>query len=316
MNKKLILFGVLLLILVFSVSYVSAEKINDNSTIFEDSFNAEVNLEVDIDSSNDDFNSNNILGDSSSQEELKDTGSDEIIVNDWNELQYYCSLSDKDYTLRLKENTNYYPTNVKDSNYQIKINNNIKIIGSNGSYIGDSTPYGGVYHESDSRYITYIPIIVEGTAIDVILENITFKWIHTFKQPDSIVIQLYSGGTTLIKGCTFDTIDTILGAGSVVHLKKGEAVLENCSFVNNNVPKACIMVSEGQEMIMRDCYFYNNYGNEHSTCGMNWGTLAMYNTKFYKNRSVAWAGGITTYGAGITNIYNYTFADNVAGWNG
>ncbi|WP_405307085.1 Ig-like domain repeat protein, partial [Methanobrevibacter sp.] len=207
-------------------------------------------------------------------------------------------------------------TNPKDSNYQIKINNNVKIIGSNGSYIGDSTPDGGIYHESNSRYITYIPILAEGTAIDIILENITFKWIHTFKQPDSIVMQLCSGGTTLIKGCTFDTIDTVVGAGSVVYLKKGEAVLKNCSFVNCNVPKACVMVSSNQEMIMRDCYFYNNYGYEHSTCGMNWGTLTMYNTKFYKNRSVTWAGGITTYGEGVTNIYNCNFTDNVAGWNG
>jgi hypothetical protein len=310
MNKKLILWGVLL-ILIFCVSHVSAEDISDNSTICEETANIGSNLEV-----HNDVSSSNLLESFNGQNDLKSSYSDEIIVNDWNELQYYCSLSDKDYTLRLKENTNYYPTNPKDSNYQIKINNNVKIIGSNGSYIGDSTPDGGVYHESNSEYITYIPILAEGSAIDIILENITFKWIHTFKQPDSIVMQLNSGGTTLIKGCTFDTIDTMVGAGSIVHLKKGEAVLENCYFVNNNVPKAIVMVSEGQEMIMRDCYFYNNYGYEHSTCGMNWGTLTMYNTKFYKNRSAAWAGGITTYGVGVTNIYNCNFTDNVAGWNG
>ena len=310
MNKKLVFIGSLL-ILIFCVSYVSAEDIGDNSTICEEVSDVGHNLEV-----YNDVNSSNLLESSNSKDDLKSSYPDEIIVNDWNDLQYYCSLSDKDYTLRLKENTNYYPTNPKDSNYQIKINNNVKIIGSNESYIGDSSPEGGVYHESNSRYITYIPILVEQSAIDIILENITFKWIHTFKQPDSIVMQLCSGGTTLIKGCTFDTIDTMVGAGSVVHLKKGEAVLENCSFVNNKIPKACIMVSEGQEMIVRDCYFYNNYGNEHSTCGMNWGTLTMYNTKFYKNRSAAWAGGITTYGAGVTNIYNCNFTDNVAGWNG
>ncbi|WP_292887633.1 Ig-like domain repeat protein [Methanobrevibacter sp. UBA212] len=310
MNKKLVFLG-LLSVLIFSVSYASAEDISNNSTICEETSNIEPNLEI-----HNDVNPSNILESSNSQNGLKSSESNEIIVNNWDELQYYCSLSDKDYTLRLKENTNYYPTNPKDSNYQIKINNNVKIIGSNGSYIGDGSPDGGVYHESNSRYITYIPILAEGTAIDIILENITFKWIHTFKQPDSIVMQLCSGGTTLIKGCTFDTIDTMVGAGSVVHLKKGEAVLENCSFVNNKIPKACIMVSEGQEMIVRDCYFYNNYGNEHSTCGMNWGTLTMYNTKFYKNRSAAWAGGITTYGAGVTNIYNSNFTDNVAGWNG
>ena len=301
MNKKLVMIG-LLLVFLFSVSCVSAED-NDNLTISEESSNIETDL-------------NGILQDLDYQNQLGNSESDEITVENWEELQYYCSLTDKDYTLKLKENTNYYPTNPKDSNYQIKINNNVKIIGSNGSYIGDSTPDGGVYHESNSRYITYIPIIVEGSGIDITLENITFKWIHTFKQPDSIVMQLYSGGTTYIKGCTFDTIDTMIGGGSVVYLKKGEAILEDCSFVNCNVPKAIIMVSECQEMVMRNCYFANNYGTEHSTCGMNWGTLTMYNTKFYKNRSSTWAGGITTYGVGVTNIYNCNFTDNVAGWNG
>ena len=301
MNKKLVMIG-LLLVFLFSVSCVSA-KDNDNLTISEEASNIETG-------------SNDILQDLDYQSQLGNGESDEITVENWEELQYYCSLTDKDYTLKLKENTNYYPTNPKDSNYQIKINNNVKIIGSNGSYIGDSTPDGGVYYETNSRYITYIPIIAEASSIDVVLENVTFKWIHTFKQPDSIVMQLDSGGTTYIKGCTFDTIDTMVGGGSVVHLKKGEAVLEDCSFVNCNVPKAIIMVSQGQEMIMRNCYFSNNYGYEHSTCGMNWGTLTMYNTKFYKNRSSAWAGGITTYGVGVTNIYNCNFTDNVAGWNG
>ena len=300
MNKKLVMLG-LLLVFLFGVSCASAED-NTNLTISQEASDMGQDLD-------------DILQDSDYQSQLKDSES-KITVENWEELQYYCSLTDKDYTLKLKENTNYYPTNPKDSNYQIKINNNVKIIGSNGSYIGDSTPDGGVYYETNSRYINYIPIIAEGSAIDITLENITFKWIHTFKQPDSIVMQLYSGGNTYIKGCSFDTIDTMVGGGSIVHLKKGEAVLEDCSFVNCNVPKAIIMVSEGQEMVMRNCYFANNYGYEHSTCGMNWGTLTMYNTKFYKNRSSAWAGGITTYGAGVTNIYNCNFTDNVAGWNG
>ncbi len=299
MNKKLVMLG-LLLVFLFGVSCASAED-NTNLTISQEA--------------SDGTGLDDILKDSDYQSQLKDSES-EITVENWEELQYYCSLTDKHYTLKLKENTNYYPTNPKDSNYQIKINNNVKIIGSNGSYIGDSTPDGGVYYETDSRYITYIPIIAESSNIDVTLENITFKWIHTFKQPDSIVMQLDSGGTTYIKGCTFDTIDTLVGGGSIVHLKKGEAVLEDCSFVNCNVPKAIIMVSQGQEMVMKNCYFANNYGYEHSTCGMNWGTLTIYNTKFYKNRSAAWAGGITTYGAGVTNIYNCNFTDNVAGWNG
>ena len=194
MNKKLVMLG-LLLVFLFGVSCASAED-NTNLTISQEASDMGQDLD-------------DILKDSDYQSQLKDSES-EITVENWDELQHYCSLTDKDYTLKLKENTNYYPTNPKDSNYQIKINNNVKIIGSNGSYIGDSTPDGGVYYETNSRYINYIPIIAEGSAIDITLENITFKWIHTFKQPDSIVMQLYSGGNTYIKGCSFDTIDSIL----------------------------------------------------------------------------------------------------------
>ena len=98
MNKKIVLFG-LLLILIFSVSYASAEDINDNSTICEETSDIEQNLEIHN-------NPSNILESSNSQNNFKSSEPDEIIVNDWDELQYYCSLSDKDYTLRLKENTN------------------------------------------------------------------------------------------------------------------------------------------------------------------------------------------------------------------
>ena len=329
MDKKLFSLG-LLLILTFTVSYVSADDINDNLTVSE--YAGSVGYDIDdnltvfdgvsddlmISDENDDveYELNDNLGNYNYQYELMAGESSEVIVvNDWDELQYYCSLTDKEYTLRLKENTNFYP-DPNNSNNQIKIYNDIKIIGSEGSYIGDNTTDAGKYNDKDSRYIKYIPILVEGSGIDVIFENITFKWIHTFKQPESIFMQLNGGGNTFIKGCRFDTIETMVGAASLVYLKKGEAVLENCSFVNCTVPKALVMVSGNQEMVIRDCYFYNNYGYEHSTCGMNWGTLYIYNTKFYKNRSAAWAGGITTYGEGITNIYNCNFTDNVAGWNG
>ncbi len=334
MNRKLFLFG-LLLILIFSVSYVSAEDIddnltvsddvsnigfeyNDNLTVSEDTVNIKVDDNLKVYEENDDshFDLRSNLESSNYQNEVTIAeSSDVIVVNDWNELQYYCSLTDKEYTLKLKENTNFFP-DPNNPNNQIKIYNDVKIIGSEGSYIGDNTNDAGKYNDKDSRYIKYIPILVEGSGIDVTFENITFKWIHTFKQPESIFMQLNGGGNTLIKGCTFDTIETMVGAASLVYLKKGDAVLENCSFVNCTIPKALIMVSSEQEMVIRDCYFYNNYGYEHSTCGMNWGTLSIYNTKFYKNRSAAWSGGITTYGVGVTNIYNCNFTDNVAGWNG
>ena len=228
------------------------------------------------------------------------------------------------FTLKLKENTNFYPTNPTDSNYQIKINNNVKIIGSEGSYIGDSSfhqcyiPSDGTrYIVEGGQFVTYTPIIVpDNNRKSLTLENITFKWIYLQYSPDAKFLQLGGGGEYIIKNCHFDYINTVNGNGAVILLKKGKASLNNCSFVNSKVPKGFITISEQQSMVVKDCYFANNFAYEHTTCIMNWGKLTIYNTKFHKNRSAAWAGGITTYGAGITNIYNCNFTDNVAGWNG
>ena len=290
--------------LIFLCSCVSAEDADDvNVTLTQE--NQSINLD------------DNILEESICQEELQNEGSDEIVVNDWNELQYYCSLTDKDYTLRLKENTNFYPSDFKDVNQQIKINNNIRIIGSQGSYFGDIVSDGGAIDDSENRYINYVPIIVpDKNGVGITLENITFKWVRTLCQPDGIFIQLGGKGNNVFNNCNFIQCDLVLGSASIITLKYGQATLDNCSFVNCSVAKGCIKVFGGQKMILRDCNFVNNFGYEHSTCVMNYGTLIVYNCKFYKNRSAAWAGGITTYDKGNTTIYDSNFTDNVAGWNG
>ncbi|WP_407411568.1 Ig-like domain repeat protein [Methanobrevibacter sp.] len=297
-----------------SIGAVSANEIDSGNVTMSD----------DISEINSNSQCLDEIGSVDSSDLLKSDEPDEIIVNDWDELQYYCSLTDKDYTLRLKENTNFYPSSPTDSNYQIKINNNVKIIGSAGSYIGDSefhrcyVPSDGFrYVVEGGEFVTYTPIVVpDYNKKSLTLENVTFKWVYLQYSPDAKFIQLGGNGNYIFKNCNFDYINTVLGNGAVIALKKGDAILDNCSFVNCNIPKGLITVSELQPMVVRDCYFANNFAYEHTTCIMNWGKLTIYNTKFYKNRSAAWAGGITTYGAGITNIYNSNFTGNVAGWNG
>ena len=287
-NKKFF-FLILLFVLILSSSCVCAEEINENNST----------------STNKDL----MIGKVNSHDELSDDQSGEIVVNDWDELQYYCSLTDRDYTLKLKENTNFYPTNPKDSNCQIKINNNIKIIGSNGAYIGDNS--------SDARLISYTSIVApDGNRKSLTLENITFKWIYHQYQPDAMFINLAGNGNYLIKDCHFENIKNIIGNGAVICLKKGSATIENCSFINCDVPKGIIDIYGNQAMVVNDCYFAYNYAYEHTTCIKNFGNLKVYNTKFYKNRSAAWAGGITTYDKGVTDIFNCNFTGNVAGWNG
>ena len=305
--EKSLIF-IIFLILLLGIN--SASAIDDNITSTMDCIEPSNDcFEID-----DDIVAVNNLNDSNDCLESED---DEIVVSDWDELQYYCSLTDKDYTLKLKEDTNFYPSDFKDVNKQIKINNNVKIIGSEGAYFGDITPDGGDFEKNDNRYITYTPIVVpENNGCSMTVVNVTFKWIHTLNTNAGLFMELAGNREYEFNNCLFDSIQSIAGSASIIHLKKGKGFLNNCSIINCTVAKGCINVYSHQSLVLRDCYFAYNYGYEHSTCVMNWGNLLIYNTKFYKNRSQAWAGGITTYGEGNTTIYNSNFTDNVAGWNG
>ena len=163
MKIKNLLICSLVIFIILGIGNVSAnEDTNVTSSLEIPSTDTDLN-ELTIEEYNLDNESSNINGImlSSSQDLLQSKESDEIItVNDWKELQYYCSLTDKDYTLKLKENTNFYPD--LNSKQQIVINNNVKIIGSEGSYIGDTSPKDVVLESGGYQgdYIKYTPIIV------------------------------------------------------------------------------------------------------------------------------------------------------------
>ena len=129
---------------------------------------------------------------------------EEIIVNDWDELKYYCSLEDRNYTLKLKENTNFYPLDGENSSYQIVIRNNVTIVGSEGAYIGDSSP--------DAQFINYAPMLTEdNSGIGIHLENITFKWVATQFGNEGVFLTMGGNTTNLLKNCYFYNITTTTG---------------------------------------------------------------------------------------------------------
>ena len=326
MKKSFIL--ILLIILILGINIVSATE-NNNITDVQDISPLEINDGVKLEDGILDSSSlHNIQSDENTDSNLSsdDESNDVIVVNDWGELQYYCSLTDKDYTLKLKENTNYYPTDTMDSNYQIKINNNVKIIGSNGSYLGDSYPsHHLIFNGSkviSGKYISYTPIVVpDGNQMDLTLENITFKWICTYYGPDAVFIQMGGDGNYLIKNCIFNDINTNLGHSCLAWLKKGDALIENCTFVNCTTDFGCLSVYnknsyDNARMVVKDCYFENNYARTEPGCINNCAVLTVYNTTFYKNRASVWAGAIHTHFYAVANIYDSTFIDNIAGWNG
>lgn len=86
--KKYFIFILLIGILLLGVNFVSANEIDNINLTSDDSSDLEV---TSFDNSN----------------ELQSSKSEEIIVNNWDELQYYASQTDKDYIVKLKENTNF-----------------------------------------------------------------------------------------------------------------------------------------------------------------------------------------------------------------
>ncbi|PWB88381.1 Ig-like domain repeat protein [Methanobrevibacter thaueri] len=307
MNFKTKLFILILLLIIVGIGSVSAHDTDDaNVTLSQD----EIIVQDDVD----EINSENTLKSSDIQESLKGDVSDEIIVNNWDELQYYCSLKDDDYTLKLKENTSFYPTDPDDSNYQIKVYNKVKIIGSEGSYIG--------YNSSDAPSIKYAAIIVpDGAKSGISMENVAFKWIRTDYGSDGVFLQMGGVRNNVFKNCQFSYITTNKGHSTIIYLKKGTATLDNCSFINCTTDYGCVSVYDPNsvkttDMVVRNCYFEGNYAKTEPGCINNCGKLTVYNTTFVKNRSFWWAGAIHTHNYGNTTIYDSNFTDNVAGWNG
>ena len=309
MNKKYFMF-IALVVLIVSISSVSANDLNETDVI-SDADVEDDNLEIDENNEKLQINDHDV-----SEVASEPT---EVVVNNWNELQYYCSLNDNNYTLRLKENTNFYPDDPSDSSYQIVIRNNVRIIGSYGSYIGDAS--------SDFRNITYEAITVpDKSGIGITLENITFKWIGTSYQPDGIFLCMGGDAYNYIKNCYFTEIITNMGHSSILHIKWGDAVMENCTFINCTTDFGCISIYNPLDdptqlctrarMSITDSYFEGNYAKTEPGCINNCGILIVRNSTFYRNSAFWWAGAIHTFGGANTTIYDSNFTDNVAGWNG
>ena len=317
----------MLLLLIFCISTVTANEVGnvDSVSTIE---NSSVEMVVDqlddsvLESAGDDSNllsydSQTTLSEDDDSSVLED--SDEIIVNDWDDLKYYCSLSDKNYNLKLKENTNYYPSNPNSEEDQIIVNNNVTITGSSGAYIGDDSP--------NARNISYMAIKVnDKSGVGVTIQGVSFKWIASAHQPDGVFFAMGGNVNNTIKDCTFSGITTYNGHSSILHIKYGDLYLTNCTFVNCTTDFGCISVycptddarylSTSARMTVRNSYFEDNYAKTEPGCINNCGLLKVYNTTFYKNSAFWWAGAIHTHGGGNTSIYDSNFTDNLAGWNG
>uniref|UniRef100_UPI0038688382 DUF1565 domain-containing protein n=1 Tax=Methanobrevibacter sp. TaxID=66852 RepID=UPI0038688382 len=292
------------LILLLGISSVTANNLDESGGIQTNDSSIQLN--------------DNLASVGDSHDILEDSN-DVIIVEDWDDLKYYCSLNDKNYNLKLKDNTNYYPTNPASDNDQIVIKNNVTITGSSGAYIGDASP--------NARNISYAPIkVADKSGIGIMLQNITFKWISTSYPTDGVFLILGGNVNNTIRDCTFNNITTNMGHSSILHIKYGDLDVINCTFTNCTTDFGCISVycpddvptdtCTGARMVVRDSYFSDNYAKTEPGCINNCGLLKVYNSTFYRNSAFWWAGAIHTHGGGNTSLYDSNFTDNVAGWNG
>lgn len=219
-----------------------------------------------------------------------------VTVNNWAQLAGNASSSG-DKTINLASNVNYTPTS------QIVFGNNAKIVGTSTSYITGS--YSG------------IPFNGSNTNYHITFENVKFKDLST-----TMVMQMLTSGTTVIKGCTFENVNASnTGHNSVIYNNEGTMNITNCVFRNCNAAFGVITnhnASSTTAVIMnvRNCTFENNYGYTEPGCINNCGILNVWDSIFNNNEAYQWAGAIHTHTNAKTVIRNCSFNGNVAGWNG
>ena len=305
MSYKNFFYLAMIMLLIVSIGSVCANEL-ENTTLNQNNGELEVSI-----------NGTPIL-ESQNSDVIEET-SDEITVDNWDDLQYYCSLNDKNYVLKLKENTNYYPTNPKEESYQIQVNNNVTIVGSSGAYFGDSS--------QNARSISYLPINVpENSGIGITLKGITFKWINCEYQPNAIFLQIAGNTNNLIENCIFNNCTVTGGHSSFIHVVRGNLTLTNSTFTNMTSDFGCLSLYDPKDDptdicthargTVSNCYFEGNYARTEPGCINNCGVLVVRNSTFYRNTAFWWAGAIHTHGGANTTIYDSNFTDNVAGWNG
>ena len=322
--KKYFIF-IVLMALLFSISSVCSEEIGDNSTLEVDDNPIEIeNTGLhDDESIQEDFNEENSLKEeknesdicTSSNQESKLENDEEIIVEDWEDIKYYALKTDKNYVIKLKENTNYYPQDYAHGG-SIIIRNNLTILGNSGAYIG--------YATKNAPKIQFTPFRTEqDTKIGIVLDGVKFKY---FSTSTGVMFELWGNTNNTVRNCQFENIVLAGSKSTTLHIKKGFLLVENCTFVNSTQYYGCISVycpddnpsklCTSSKAVVKDCYFQNNYATQEPGCINNCGVLTVYNTTFIKNSAQVWAGAIHTHGGANTTIYDSNFIDNVAGWNG
>lgn len=268
-----------------SDSNYQIDDFNDDLNLNEENLNSDDSQERLL-SSNDD-SQENILGASDDLEVLKATRY--MTVDNWDDLKRYAEDEENRYVITLKENTVFTPTS------QIVCNQKISIIGKEGVVIGGS----------EGSSVSLSPFVFKGDGISI--KNIDFKYVSSRV--------MYINGSANITNCSFDHI-----GDNSIYLDGGHVDVYDCNFTNGN--QAILLYGDenvGPYYSFMNIYnsnFFNLKSGDYAGAIRNSGQLLLVNCSFINNRANSWGGCIASNPRTNITIYNSTFENNVAGWNG
>ena len=232
---------------------------------------------------------------------LGDSNSESAIpVDNWVDLKSYCE-STNDQIICLNGSFSI------DS--QIEIKNNINIIGDADYYIGGTADSVNTYSS--------VPFLCSD-ALNVTFTNVNFQYAG-----GKYLMQFSGNGNYKLENCNFLNMDSG-NDKSIIYSNYGVVNITDCDFTNCTVKTGVIYnyyaansaTANNARLYVTDSRFKNNYASSHSGAIANSGYLVVDNTTFDSNYAKTWAGAIHTAAYANTTIYDSTFCDNLADWNG
>ncbi|ALT69888.1 Ig-like domain repeat protein [Methanobrevibacter millerae] len=308
MQKKLLFISIMLIVLC-SVSAVSASEINGTDDA--------VGVDSDVSAPCDIVSASEINGtdEVDSGDLLSAPSTSTVTVSTWSNLKSACTNATQYDTIYVSGGIT--PPSTKG---QISINKNVIIEGLSGSYIGGSSSNNVVT-------VNYIPFSTTTNGLNITFKNLNFQNIN-LQNPNfftSGVLMYFAGnGNYACENCNFNNINGTGNKQSIIYLRQGAGDITNCNFTNNvlsfgtitNFYSSSSSTVNNARMSISDCRFTNNYGSYAPGAINNCGYMDIQNSIFENNGADKWAGAVLSFSNATTNIVNSSFKNNVAGWNG
>ena len=283
MLKKRYLIVLFLIIIIASISHVSAGDITETSDAITQTTDDEINIGADI------SEDENALTTDENTNNLKDTP-----TKTFTQLEAEITGTTNQH-LYLEGNYVFNPET--DMYGCIEISKSIAIHGKNNIISGNNK--NNIFGISE--------------GVDVVIDNVTFIGANI---PESE----YDGGVVFNEGrlaltnCNF-MYNNVAGNGSAIYNSKFLAILNTTFAYNNATTGGAIYNDEGGEINLRYCSFLGNTATDGGAIYNNAGAELYFSDSYlFYNSASGWGGAINNMGTIIT--HNLTFLNNTAKYGG